>query len=147
MNGHLCPLPWSSSANGNFTASNVAPWTSMCSNYMMNNIEMQSDSITLLKQLVSFRRRYLNAYSNYLFHYVNGGQIVIERFSNRFGANLPVRFVLFANLGQTEKESDFSDKFQFGSIRLSTNPKRIQDFLYLRSLKLEAGEAIITKIE
>jgi len=57
------------------------------------------------------------------------------------------RFVLFANLGQTARVKDLRDKFHSGSIKVTSNPKRIRDFLYFRSLKLDPGEAIIAQVE
>lgn len=57
------------------------------------------------------------------------------------------RFVLFANLAKAERIRDFRDKFHSGSIRVTSNAKRMRDFLYLRSLKLDPGEAIIAQVE
>lgn len=57
------------------------------------------------------------------------------------------RFVLFANLAATARVRDFRDKFHFGSIKVTSVPKRIRDFLYFRSLKLDPGEAIIAQVE
>lgn len=57
------------------------------------------------------------------------------------------RFVLFANLGHTPRVKDLRDKFHLGSIKVTSNPKRIRDFLYFRSLKLDPGEAIIAQVE
>ena len=57
------------------------------------------------------------------------------------------RFVLFANLASTARTRDFRDKFHLGSIKVTSVPKRMRDFLYFRSLKLDAGEAIIAQVE
>lgn len=57
------------------------------------------------------------------------------------------RFVLFANLAKAQRVRDFRDKFHSGSIQVTSNPKRMRDFLYLRSLKLDPGEAIIAQVE
>lgn len=57
------------------------------------------------------------------------------------------RFVLFANLSKTPRVKDLRDKFHLGSIRVTSNPKRMRDFLYFRSLKLDPGEAIIAQVE
>ena len=57
------------------------------------------------------------------------------------------RFVLFANLAATARVRDLRDKFHLGSIRVTSIPKRMRDFLYFRSLKLDPGEAIIAQVE
>lgn len=58
------------------------------------------------------------------------------------------RFVLFANLASsTVRIKDLRDKFHSGSIKVTSNPRRIRDFLYFRSLKLDPGEALIAQVE
>jgi hypothetical protein len=57
------------------------------------------------------------------------------------------RFVLFANLATTARVRDLRDKFHLGSIKVTSIPKRMRDFLYFRSLKLDPGEAIIAQVE
>lgn len=57
------------------------------------------------------------------------------------------RFVLFANLAATARVRDLRDKFHLGSIKVTSIPKRMRDFLYFRSLKLDPGEAIIAQVE
>lgn len=58
------------------------------------------------------------------------------------------RYVLFANLASsTVRIKDLRDKFHSGSIKVTSNPRRIRDFLYFRSLKLDPGEALIAQVE
>lgn len=57
------------------------------------------------------------------------------------------RFVLFANLATKARVKDLRDKFHLGSIKVTSIQKRMRDFLYFRSLKLDPGEAIIAQVE
>ena len=82
-------------------------------------------------------------------HEVRAEALKLKRSSSRRGSfSLSrSRFVLFANLGHTPRVKDLRDKFHLGSIKVTSNPKRIRDFLYFRSLKLDPGEAIIAQVE
>lgn len=122
--------------------------------YIQNNIQREIETIARLKQLLAFRNQNLAMLSNekqanYLFHYVDDGFIVLERYFTRHLSSVIVRhrFVLFVNLGTQQRTRDFSDKFHFGSIKMSSNRKRMHEFLYIKSLTLEPGEAIIAEIE
>ena len=48
---------------------------------------------------------------------------------------------------QQSRIKDLRDKFHSGSIKVTSNPRRIRDFLYFRSLKLDPGEALIAQVE
>lgn len=273
--GQLMPMPWTSEVNGGF-CSNISciPWIPM--NVLINssiNVDKRQGMLQRIQDLTSFRRHNLSPEvgekrGNYLFHYINDGQIVMERYFERknrkskqnqdndssssslsnkkkrsatslasitsneeeddekkrsrsqegikqevkeeesdqekksikrssiisssrkrsassqerqdskevfktqdlslkkittneiraealkqgisdrsSSLSLRFRFVLFANLGSTPKLKDLRDKFHLGSIKVTSNPKRMRDFLYFRSLKLDAGEAIIAQVE
>lgn len=136
--------------------------------YINNNIQENHDFIPKLRELFSYRK--LNrstsgsssaktnnpkVKANYLFHYVDNHLIVLERYFNHKmtsssannNNNYQRRLVLFANFGDVQRVKDFSDKFYFGSIKLATNSHRVHEFLYLKSLLLDPGEAIIAEIE
>ena len=59
------------------------------------------------------------------------------------------RFVLFASFSPagSGRGRDVRDKFHVGTIRVASNLRRMKDFLYFRSLKLDPGEAIIAQVE
>ncbi|KAI2801467.1 hypothetical protein BLOT_011019 [Blomia tropicalis] len=57
------------------------------------------------------------------------------------------RYVLFANLGNQTVVRDFSDKFHFSITQLATNTNRTSEFLMMRTLQLEPGEAMIATVE
>lgn len=57
------------------------------------------------------------------------------------------RYVLFANLGNETLVKDFSDKFHFSMTQLATNVNRTAEFLIMKSLKLDPGEAMIATVE
>jgi glycosidase len=141
------------------------------------NVQKQQEGIIKLRQLLLFRRQHLIAnrsssltattttahtatavssagsvadsrlvmHQEYLFHYVNQGLLVFERHLRH--SNHRKRFVLFANLANESRQTDFSEKFYFGTIKLASNLKRLRDFLFLNALHLEAGEALIAQIE
>uniref|UniRef100_T1JVH0 alpha-glucosidase n=1 Tax=Tetranychus urticae TaxID=32264 RepID=T1JVH0_TETUR len=154
--GQLCPVPWTSELNGNFSGGNLThPWLPINTNYLLNNIQRESETIDRLRSLIVFREHHLRSdwtekQGNYLFHYVNQGFIGLERYFTRTLVNGNVirhRFVLFANIGTIGRIKDFTDKFHFGTIKVTSNVKRIHDFLYLRSLSLDPGEALIAEME
>lgn len=86
-----------------------------------------------------------SVYQTYLFHYVSNGEIVFERYYHNGKSKR--RYVLFANLSNVTRKDDFSDKFYFGTIKVASDVRRLRDFLYLNSLQLESGEALIAHIE
>ena len=86
-----------------------------------------------------------SVHQTYLFHYVNNGEIVFERYYHN--GKTKRRFVLFANLSNVTRMNDFSEFFNFGTIKVASNIKRLRDFLYINSLQLESGEALIALIE
>ena len=86
-----------------------------------------------------------SVYQTYLFHYVSNGEIVFERYHHNGKSKR--RYVLFANLSNVTRKDDFSDKFYFGTIKVASDVRRLRDFLYLNSLQLESGEALIAHIE
>lgn len=57
------------------------------------------------------------------------------------------RYVLFANLGNETLIKDFSDKFYFSMTQLATNANRTSQFLIMKALKLDPGEAMIATVE
>ncbi|KAI1309017.1 Neutral and basic amino acid transport protein rBAT [Halotydeus destructor] len=57
------------------------------------------------------------------------------------------RYVLIANLGLEARTKDLKEKFSQGSIKVTSNSKRMREFLYLKSVKLEPGEAIIAQVD
>ena len=57
------------------------------------------------------------------------------------------RYVVFANLGNQTVVKDFSDKFHFSITQLATNVNRTNEFLIMRTLKLDPGEALIVTVE
>lgn len=131
----------------------------------MLNVQKQQESLIKLRQLLSFRRQHLLSnwtltssivdrrpaadllftHQDYLFHYVNQGQLVFERHLRE--SNGRKRFVLFANFCNRSRQTDFSEKFYFATIKLATNLKRLRDFLFLNALQLDAGEALIAQVE
>lgn len=152
--------------SGNFSPWNTTlPWLPSNADYAKNNVQRQAESIARLSQLIAFRRNHFVSSSvakhgNYLFHYIHGGEIVLERYFNYARNNAPAddssnevpavqraRYVLFANLGKEVKVKDMRDKFHLGTIKVTTNAKRMRDFLYFKSLKLDPGEAIIAQVE
>lgn len=86
-----------------------------------------------------------SVHQTYLFHYVSNGEIVFERYYHNGKSKR--RYVLFANLSNVTRRDDFSDKFYFGTIKVASDVRRLRDFLYLNSLQLESGEALIAHIE
>lgn len=86
-----------------------------------------------------------SVYQTYLFHYVSSGELVFERYYHNGKSKR--RYVLFANLSNVTRRDDFSDKFYFGTIKVASDIRRLRDFLYLNSLQLESGEALIAHIE
>ena len=264
------PMPWTSEVNGGFCSNISSPWMPM--NVLINSsisVEKRQGMLQRIQELTSFRRHNLTPEAgekrgNYLFHYINDGQIVMERYferkvskrkqdsassnkkkrsatlqesmssqekedsknqdeqkrrseikqevkeeesvdnlhkedsmkrssisgkgsvseegtsstevsstehptsktevkthevraealksindssSSRSTTLSRFRYVVFANLGSTPKLKDLRDKFHLGSIKVTSNPKRMRDFLYFRSLKLDPGEAIIAQVE
>lgn len=147
-------MQWASNLNANFTLSNTTlPWLPVHPNYTQTNVEKQMETIKRFNQLTSFRRnnfdsQNLGKHGNYLFHYIDDNEIVLERYFDR--GNPPetrFRYVLFANFGRKAKVKDFSDKFHFSRIKLSSSTKRAKEFLYMRSLRLDPGEAMIVEVE
>ncbi|UXI17480.1 C-1-tetrahydrofolate synthase [Sarcoptes scabiei] len=57
------------------------------------------------------------------------------------------RYVLFVNLGNESVWEDFSDKFYYSEIKLATNFNRTKEFLIMKSLRLDPGEAMIVTVE
>lgn len=61
------------------------------------------------------------------------------------------RYVLFASFASPAAGSprvrDVRDKFHTGTIRVASTPRRMKEFLYFRSLKLDPGEAMIAQVE
>lgn len=86
-----------------------------------------------------------SVHQTYMFHYVNNGVIIFERYYHN--GKTKRRYVLFANLSNVTRVNDVSDKFYFGTIKVASNVKRLRDFLYLNSLLLESAEALIAHIE
>lgn len=111
---------------------------------------------------------------NYLFHYIDASIVVMETHFDRrnaaanqvpsasqqkdfpsvsHSASSPVppstryRYVLFANLGNETLIKDFSDKFYFSMTLLATNANRTSQFLIMKALKLDPGEAMIATVE
>jgi len=199
-------MAWSAlSPSGNFSPPNTSlPWLPSNTDYTTKNVQRQSESVQRLIKLIQFRKQYFRSstvekHGNYLFHYIHGGELVLERYFNvdqskrtnnankqdgdsgddeRGGATesrpqskrIPTnqakinefnlnskmetssniqraRYVLFANLGTELKVKDLRDKFHLGTILVTTQSKRMRDFLYFKSLRLDAGEAIIAQVE
>jgi len=111
------------------------------------------EAIKRFNQLTSFRTNNFDAenlgkHGNYLFHYIDDNEIVLERYFDRGDPpDIRFRYVLFANFGSKPKVKDFSDKFHFSRIKISSNTKRAKEFLYMRSLRLDPGEAMIVEVE
>lgn len=98
------------------------------------------------------RIRLANSDTNYLFHYIDHSIVVLERYFDRTTElnNEPLtryRYVLFANLGLESQVKDFADKFHFSITKLATNMNRTSEFLIMRQLKLDPGEAMIATVE
>lgn len=117
----------------------------------------------------------IEKHGNYLFHYIFEGELVLERYfsssmyihrerskvsgvvdesgqvsagdENGEKVTSRARYVLFANFGRESKVKDLRDKFHSGSIKVSSNLKRVRDFLYIKNLRLDPGEAIIAQVE
>ncbi|KAH9526573.1 hypothetical protein DERF_000648 [Dermatophagoides farinae] len=116
----------------------------------------------------------LNHRINYLFHYIDQTTIVLEQYFDRInpsksstmittvdnhhrlmaGDDIDVlskykryRYVVFANLGNETIVRDFSDKFHFSIIQMATNINRTSEFLIMKSLQLDPGEAMIVTVE
>lgn len=130
---YLMAINWNLNANENVhyhkPANDNAQQHHLTSNTFQNNDLNQAKSV----------------YQTYLFHYVNNGELVFERYYHNGKSKR--RYVLFANLSNFSRMNDFSDKFYFGTIKVASNIKRLRDFLYLNSLHLDSGEAIIATIE
>lgn len=80
-------MAWSSAPpSGNFSKSNASqPWLPLNRDFAKNNVQRRADAIGRLQQLVAFRRVHFRSagvekHGNYLFHYINGGEIVLERY-------------------------------------------------------------------
>ncbi|RWS25837.1 maltase A2-like protein [Leptotrombidium deliense] len=152
--GQLCPMPWDVGLNGNFSTANITLWIPLNSNYVKNNINRQTEAVSRLQQLIKFRKnnfvvKSIKKHGNYLFHYINDGEIVLERyFSNMTndGTVTRERFVLFANLGREVNVKSFLAKFHLANIEIASNPNRLTQFLYIGSLRLDPGEAIIARL-
>lgn len=90
---------------------------------------------------------------NYLFHYIDPSVVVLEQYFDRLdGLNPPgaftrSRYVLFVNLGNETVVKDFSDKFHFSLTQLATNVNRTSEFLIMKALRLDPGEAMIATVE
>ena len=155
--GQLCPMQWTDGLNANFSQSNTTkPWLPIHPNYTQINVLKQNESIKRLNELVAFRAnnfdvQHLGKHGNYLFHYIDDNLIVLERYFDRgtdpAEPDLRFRYVLFANFGTKPKVKDFSDKFHFSRIKISSSAKRQTEFLYMKSLRLDAGEAMIVEVE
>lgn len=150
-------MQWSAAANANFTQANTTkPWLPIHPNYSRINVLNQNESIKRFNELVTFRSHFLDVkelgkHGNYLFHYIDDNLVVFERYFNRGGRppepELRFRYVLFANFGPKPKVKDFSDKFHLSRIKISSSAKRQTEFLYMRSLRLDSGEAMIVEVE
>ena len=148
------------------------PWLPMHPDaHSVLNVQKQQESLIKLRHLLAFRRQHLLTnwtqtdvelgqrssspvhqtddlrftHQDYLFHYVNQGQLVFERHLRESKGRK--RFVLFANFCNCSRQTDFSEKFYFGTIKLATSLKRLRDFLFLNALQLDAGEALIAQVE
>ena len=195
-------MAWSSLApSGNFSPPNTSlPWLPSNTDFTTKNVQRQSECVQRLIKLIQFRKQYFRSstvekHGNYLFHYIHGGELVLERYFNvdqskrgnngnnqqggdtsgddgggtsgsrqrtnqakinEFNLNSKMetssniqraRYVLFANLGTELKVKDLRDKFHLGTILVTSQSKRMRDFLYFKSLRLDAGEAIIAQVE
>jgi hypothetical protein len=147
-------MQWTSNLNANFTQSNTTiPWLPVHPNYTQINVMKQIESIKRFNKLNWFRSENFDAenlgkHGNYLFHYIDDNEIVLERYFDRGNPpDMRFRYVLFANFGRKAKVKDFSDKFHFSRIKISSDPKRAKEFVYMRSLRLEPGEAMIVEVE
>lgn len=85
--GQLAPLAWASvPPSGNFSSTNAtAPWLPLNRNYLKNSIARKSETISRIQSLIHFRQQHFRSeaiekHGNYLFHYINGGEIVLERY-------------------------------------------------------------------
>ena len=149
-------MQWNNNLNANFSQSNASkPWLPIHPNYIQINVLKQNESIKRFNQLTSFRANNfdvqdLGKHGNYLFHYIDDNLIVFERYFDSRGGHPPdlrFRYVLFANFGPKAKVKDFSDKFHFSRIKISSFAKRQTEFLYMKSLRLDSGEAMIVEVE
>ncbi|CAG2165215.1 unnamed protein product [Oppiella nova] len=152
--GQLCPMQWMSNLNANFSQSNTTkPWLPIHPNYIEINVLKQNESIKRFNELMAFRADHfevedMGKHGNYLFHYIDDNQIVFERYFDRGDPpDIRFRYVLFANFGPKPKVRDFSDKFHLSRIKISSYKKREKEFLYMRSLRLDAGEALIVEVD
>jgi len=157
-------MQWASNLNANFTLSNTTlPWMPIHPNFtQVNVVKQMATTISTFNQLTSLRvnnfdTQNLGKHGNYLFHYIDDNEVVLERYFDKEEEQSMsltsaesirrFRYVLFANFGNRPKVKDFSDKFHFSRIKISSNPKRAKEFLYMRSLRLEPGEAMIVQVE
>ncbi|XP_054169112.1 alpha-glucosidase-like [Oppia nitens] len=152
--GQLCPMPWMSTLYANFTQSNTSrPWLPIHPNYTQINVLKQNESIKRFNELLAFRSDYfeieeMGKHGNYLFHYIDDNQLVLERYFDRGDPpDTRFRYILFANFGLKPKIKDFSDKFHFSRIKISSVRNREKEFLYMKFLRLDAGEAIIVEVD
>ncbi|KAH9406662.1 hypothetical protein TYRP_013645 [Tyrophagus putrescentiae] len=83
-----------------------------------------------------------------------GGTVHQEDFDSLVSQSVPAvppstryRYVLFVNLGNETLIKDFSDKFYFSMTQLATNANRTSEFLIMKALKLDPGEAMIATVE
>lgn len=146
-------MQWTDNFNANFTWNHSSPWIPIHPNYTTFNVEKQNERIRRFNQLVLFRNNNLELdnvgkHGNYLFHYIDDNEIVLERYFDRGNqAEIRFRYVLFANFGKSSKTKDFSEKFRNSFIRISSNSNRSREFLYFKSLRLDPGEALIVEVE
>lgn len=114
------------------------------------------------------KQSYQIQHTNYLFHYIDQTVVVLEQYFDRFNpssntgnfahqtghyveTDLPskkrFRYVVFVNLGNETVVKDFSDKFHFSLTQLATNVNRTSEFLIMKTLRLDSGEAMIATVE
>lgn len=168
-------MSWSSvSPNGNFSQSNVTSnqlWLPAHHDYSHINVEKRTEMVKTVSDLIHFRLDHLFGEQldqnnggqqdsaqrintkdiNYLFHYIDDSIVVLERYFDRYSTVynelVRSRYVLFANFGTETVVKDFADKFHYSLTQLATNMNRTSQFLIMRTLKLDSGEAIIVTVQ
>lgn len=111
------------------------------------------------------KQSYQIQHTNYLFHYIDQTVVVLEQYFDRFNpsntgnfahqtfdetdlfSKKRFRYVVFVNLGNETVVKDFSDKFHFSLTQLATNVNRTSEFLIMKTLRLDSGEAMIATVE
>ena len=125
-------------------------------NYLFHYID---DSIVVLEQHFDRRNHQVSASaaltssspitspSMVMDEYIDGEPLISSLTSPAQSPTTRHRYVLFANFGNESLVKDFSDKFHFSMTRLATNSNRTSEFLIMRTLKLDPGEAMIATVE